>query len=48
MHKNFEKSLENESKIEQRSFVTERERERKTAEKLRASASGAQNLQSER
>ena len=30
MHKNFEKSLENESKIERRSFVTERERERRS------------------
>ena len=42
MHKNFKKSFENERKIDRRSFVTERERERKTAEKL--SASGAQNF----
>ena len=42
MHKNFKKSFENERKIERRSFVTERER--KTAEKLSASASGAQNF----
>ena len=42
MHKNFKKSFENERKIERRSFGTERERERKTAEKLRAS--GAHNF----
>ena len=42
MHKNFKKSFENERKIERGSFVTERERERKTAEKL--SASGVQNF----
>ena len=40
MHKNFQKSFENERKIEQRSFDTERES--KAAEKL--SASGAQNF----
>ena len=28
MHKDFQKSFENERKIERRSFVTERERER--------------------
>ena len=44
MHKNFKKYFENERKIERRSFVTERERERKTAEKLSPSASGAQNF----
>ena len=44
MYKNFKKSFENERKIERRSFVTKRERERKTAEKLSASASGAQNF----
>ena len=44
MHKNFKKSFENECKIERRSFVTERERERKTAKKLSASVSGAQNF----
>ena len=42
MHKNFKKSFENERQIDRRSFVTKRERERKTAEKL--SASGAQNF----
>ena len=42
MHKKFKIFFENERKIERRSFVTERERERKTAEKL--SASGAQNF----
>ena len=42
MNKNFKNIFENERKIERRSFVTERERERKTAEKL--SASGAQNF----
>ena len=46
MHKNFKKSFENKRKIERRSFVTEREREHKIAEKL--SASGAQNFSSER
>ena len=44
MRKNLKKSFENESKIERRSFVTERKRERKTAEKLSASTSGAQNF----
>ena len=44
MHKTFKKSFENERKIERRSFVAERERERKTAEKLSARASGAQNF----
>ena len=44
MLKNFKKSFENERKIEQRSFVTERQRERKTAEKFSASASDAQNF----
>ena len=44
MHKNFKKSFENERKIERRSFLTERERERKTIEKLSASMSGAQNF----
>ena len=44
MHKKFKNFFENERKIERRSFVTERERERKTAEKLSASASGAQNF----
>ena len=42
MLKNLKKSLGNERKIERRSYVTERERERSTAEKL--SASGAQNF----
>ena len=42
MHKNFKKSFENERKIERSSFVTERDRERKTAKKL--TASGAQNF----
>ena len=44
MHKNFKKSFENERRIERHSFVTERERERKTAEKLSARTSGAQNF----
>ena len=44
MYKNFKKSFENERKIERRSSVTKRERERKTAEELSASASGAQNF----
>ena len=44
MHKNLRKSFENERKIERRSFDIERERERKAAEKLNASASGAQNV----
>ena len=44
MHKNFKKSFENERKIERRSFLTERERERKTIEKLSASMSGTQNF----
>ena len=39
MHKKFKNCFENERKIERRSFVTERERERKTAEKLSASTS---------
>ena len=42
MHKNFQKSFENERKIERRSSVTERVQECKTAEKL--SASSAQNF----
>ena len=44
MHKNIKKSFENERRIERHSFVTERERERKTAEKLSARTSGAQNF----
>ena len=44
MHKNFKKSFENERKIERHSFVTEREQECKTIEKLSASTSGAQNF----
>ena len=42
MLKNFTKYFENDRKIERRSFVTERERENKTAERL--SASGAHNF----
>ena len=42
--KNFKESFENERKIERRSFVTEREREHKTAKKLSASKSGAKKL----
>ena len=42
MLKNLKKSSENYCKIEQCSFVTEREQEHKTAKKL--SASGAQNF----
>ena len=44
MNKNFKNIFENERKIERRSFVTERERERKTTEKLSTSASGAQKF----
>ena len=39
MLRNYKIFFENERKIEQRSFLTKRERERKTFEKLSASAS---------
>ena len=46
MPKNYQNFFENERKIERRSLLAERERERKTFQKL--SASGAQNYPSER
>ena len=44
MPKNYQNFFENERKIERRSLLAERERERKTFEKLSASASDAQNF----